>query len=407
MFSLYKVSNTQGRQSPKWHAQFYVSGPSGGRVRRRKSTGTTDRSEANEIALEWFRTEQLARKGMLTASKARDLISEVYERHSGEKLIHATLKGWADEWIEQKRASLSPKSMTRYDGVVRNFLARIEGKADCPISQFTISDAHRFRSSVLSTGKSNHSVNLDFKIIGSMFRVAHRGGVIPSNPFDAVESLPNDTESHLPFTLEQVSLILSAAEGEWKGLVTLGFTTGGRLGDLAALTWESVDLAQGLLKFRQSKTRRHLKTRDVEIPLHPMLKAHLERFPIEGRKGFIHPSLAKIAEVKGTGGRQGLSRGFMEIMERAGIVDEAASPPSHDEALVKKGGRKGRRVRSRLSFHSFRHTLTSILHNAGVAPEVRQKITGHASLKVHQIYTHTELSTLRDAMELLPSVGIV
>ena len=404
MFSLYRVSNSHGKQSPKWHAQFYVSGPSGSRIRCRKSTGSTDRTEANEIAMEWFRTEQLARKGMLTATKARDLISEVYERHSGQKLVHATLKSWAKEWIEQKRASLSAKSISRYDGVVKNFLETVHDKVDCPISQFTISDAHRFRISVLATGKSNHSVNLDFKIIGSMFRVAHRGGIIPSNPFEAVESLPSDTESHLPFTMEQVSLIFSACQGEWKGLVTLGFTTGGRLGDLATLKWENVDLEEGILKFRQSKTRRHLKSRDVEIPMHPMLRGYLEGIESGCRKGFILPKLAQIAQVKGTGGRQGLSRGFMEIMEKAGVADGSDSTVSSTKPAAKKGGRKGRRARSRLSFHSFRHTLTSILHNAGVSAEVRQKITGHASQKVHQVYTHTELSTLREAIALLPGL---
>ena len=42
--------------------------------------------------------------------------------------------------------------------------------------------------------------------------------------------------------------------------------------------------------------------------------------------------------------------------------------------------------------------------NAGVAVEVRQKFTGHASAEMNQHYTHHEIATLRAAIEKLPDV---
>lgn len=47
------------------------------------------------------------------------------------------------------------------------------------------------------------------------------------------------------------------------------------------------------------------------------------------------------------------------------------------------------------SFQALRHFFTSALANAGVAPEVRMKLTGHKSTTVHRGYTHHELETLR------------
>jgi hypothetical protein len=41
-----------------------------------------------------------------------------------------------------------------------------------------------------------------------------------------------------------------------------------------------------------------------------------------------------------------------------------------------------------------------------VPVEVRQKFTGHASAEMNQHYTHTEIATLREAVEKLPSLGI-
>jgi site-specific recombinase XerD len=75
-----------------------------------------------------------------------------------------------------------------------------------------------------------------------------------------------------------------------------------------------------------------------------------------------------------------------------------------DQQQVKgKGGKQGRKF-SKLSFHSLRHTFTSALANAGIPPEVRQKLTGHADAGRHQKYTHLELQPLKQAIATLPSV---
>src|SRR5262245_46570877 len=72
---------------------------------------------------------------------------------------------------------------------------------------------------------------------------------------------------------------------------------------------------------------------------------------------------------------------FARIMERAKVRGEVAR---------KRAGESGRAVNS-LSFHSFRHTLTTIMANADVPAEVRQKFTGHASAEMNHHYTHHEI----------------
>ena len=86
---------------------------------------------------------------------------------------------------------------------------------------------------------------------------------------------------------------------------------------------------------------------------------------------------------------------FARIMENARVRGEVSR-----ERL----GEKGRSVNT-LSFHSFRHTLTRIMANAGVPVEVRQKFTGHASAEMNQHYTHHEIATLRAAVSVIPSIS--
>lgn len=54
--------------------------------------------------------------------------------------------------------------------------------------------------------------------------------------------------------------------------------------------------------------------------------------------------------------------------------------------------------------HSLRHKFTSLLANQNVEAKVRQELTGHASDKAHQINTHLDTQTLRDAINTLPSL---
>jgi integrase len=59
---------------------------------------------------------------------------------------------------------------------------------------------------------------------------------------------------------------------------------------------------------------------------------------------------------------------------------------------------------SALSFHSLRHSFSSILANAGISEELRMTIVGHTTRDMHAKYTHHELARLRDAISVLPRV---
>jgi integrase len=75
---------------------------------------------------------------------------------------------------------------------------------------------------------------------------------------------------------------------------------------------------------------------------------------------------------------------------------------------MKKAGIEGKRIEasggrtlSSLSFHSLRHSFNSAMANAGVAQEIRQKLTGHSSAEMNKRYTHHELEPLRAAIGLI------
>ena len=70
---------------------------------------------------------------------------------------------------------------------------------------------------------------------------------------------------------------------------------------------------------------------------------------------------------------------------------------------AKEGG-QGRTVRS-LTFHSLRHSFNSAMANAGVAQEIRMKLTGHTSADMNKGYTHLEMESLRAGISVLSNIA--
>ncbi|HKN87931.1 MAG TPA: hypothetical protein VJV04_13800, partial [Nitrospiraceae bacterium] len=59
-------------------------------------------------------------------------------------------------------------------------------------------------------------------------------------------------------------------------------------------------------------------------------------------------------------------------------------------------------IRGKKALHSFRGTVISRLHTAGVKGETVRALTGHAGVDVHEtVYLHLPLSVLKEAVEKL------
>jgi integrase len=119
--------------------------------------------------------------------------------------------------------------------------------------------------------------------------------------------------------------------------------------------------------------------------MHYHVIEHLKFLSTFGTNGFLCPKLAS----KGPGGKHGLSESFKRIAKKAGL-----------DLMTVKG--KGIRKFSKRTFHSLRHSFNSALANAGVAEEVRMKLTGHSSKEMNQNYTHLQAATLKNAIKALP-----
>ena len=367
-------------RSPYWFACYTDS--TGRRLK--KSTGLTSKSKALEVAHRLQKASDEARRGVLTEARTRELLSEVLQTVNGEGLRVFTLEQWLDHFVKQKRKSRSDKTAARHEQMMREFIEFLGPRARLNIAAITSKDIADFRDHREGQGLAPATVNLDITILSAAFNAAWKQGHISVNPCAAIEPLKDKAQRKHVFTPEQVSALVKTAEGDWKGLVLLAFYTGARLSDAANLRWSNVDLVSEIKTIRFQPTK---GGNEVVTAVHSALEDFLLSLPTpKSDDAFLFPSLAQRNVSP-------LSKAFRKIMEEARI----------EQRVIRERSKSGRSVNA-LSFHSLRHSFSSILANAGIAEEVRMTLTGHTTRAIHRGYTHHELQRLRDAVSVLPRI---
>jgi integrase len=314
----------------------------------------------------------------------------MYERTVGEPLHFHTARAFLTEWVESKKNETEVRAWLKYNQIVTEFLAHVGAKADRLLREITQADIRSFRDALKRKGLAAPTVNHAVKILRMPFKAAHDAGYIDINPNTKNSVRPVKDEARNVekdvFTQEQLKDLLKAAPSEdWKGAILCGYYSGLRLRDIADLEWSAVDLDRRIITVTTRKTRKR-----VTVPVHPQFAAWLEKQTRGISKAPVFPTLA----AKAGGGKSGLSMAFKRIMDRAEIKGR----------LLREANGEGR-SQSRLSFHSLRHGFVSAMANAGVAQELRQKLTGHASAEMNAQYTHHEIEALRAAVSVIPSIG--
>lgn len=338
--------------------------------------------------------ERAARGELRRETDIRDTLLSLVEMAGGPRLRPQTAEEFFHAWVEDAEAvGKAGTTLARYRQVRRDFLAHLGDKARAPAENITAEDVKGFTHELAARGRASKTVSNVLKILRIPFAEACRMGRLTFNPAAAVKPPSVVSVERAAFTPGEIDALLAAAEGvehgaEWVTAIHLGYFAALRLGDATGLRWGAVDFTRKVIAFTPEKTRG--RGREVEIPMHPRLEARLLRLPApDNPEALVTPNLALRA-----GGRAAASKAFAKIAHAAGI----------DNVRKRSQAREGGRTVSTKSFHSLRHSLTSHLAAAGVAPEVRMKFTGHTDTRTHAGYTHLEIENLRAELAKLPAL---
>ena len=363
--------------------------PDGRRTQR--STGATDKKQAQRIANQFEDAARAASQGRFIESRARKAIADIYALANVDTLPGSTVTDFMEAWLKRKELEAGEKTHSRYSTVAAQFTAHLGAKAKRDIANVTAADITKFRDT-LAKRVTTGTVNVSLKILRSAFAQARRDGLIDVNEAERVTLLKRkDRFERRPFTLPELRRILEVATDEWRGMILFGIYTGQRLGDIAALTWQNVDLQREELRLVTGKTGR----RQI-IPLAPPLLRYVEALPAGDKPDApLFPRIYDIAQRHQHAGN--LSNEFFNTLVAAGLAQKKTHKTTGK-------GRAAKREQNEISFHSLRHTATSLLKSAGVSDAVAMEFVGHDSATVSRQYTHISTEALKHAAAKLPDV---
>lgn len=387
------------------------------RVQWKRSTHTGDRKKARRIADELEEAAQGKKDtwqvrqfldeipDLVTRRGLYRVFDEVIRKTVGGGLGGKSVRAFLDAWLERTRGEVAKTTVSKYERVKTLFLESLGGLAEQDLTTVKREDITRFRDAEAGRA-STATANNHLKVVRIMFGAAEADGLIVRNEARLVKRLKSKSEAakRRAFTMDELQRVLAVAGTEWRSMVITGLYTGARLGDVARLTWQSVDMERGEIRFATRKTGR-----DMVIPIAEPLRTHLLTLPAgDDPRQPLHPKAFKTVTQQGRTGT--LSNQFSDLLAQAGLVDarktaEEAVPENAAHHGKRNGkGRASRRVASEITFHSLRHTATSLLKSAGVSDAVAMDIIGHESAEMSRHYTKIEDKAKRDAVNALPDV---
>ena len=311
-----------------------------------------------------------------------------------------------EAWFGERRQGMS--AQRRHRVAVRRF---VELHGDLPVRHITRDQVRSFtkaiedlpdhrrlpskqRGGLADPGRdvprvSAKTVERHLTSIKALLAFTTDQGWTPSNVAIGIRA-PKDTRPQAgrrrPFTREERIRILAQAveeggeNGDMAWLIRLSAYTGARLEELASLPSSNVREIDGTicieiddLNGRSAKTPGSVRS----IPLHPQISEAFIAWLGE-RQGEVVFKTFKCA----LDGRYAnkVSGDFARLMDRAGLSDP------------------------RLTFHSLRHTLKREMSNAGIDPDVRRAVLGHAPKDAHDGYAGASLWAVSRELAKLPAL---
>ena len=281
-----------------------------------------------------------------------------------------SLQSFIKDFLAYAEVSCSPKSVRLYRNTLRNFLSVIGDKL---LVYVTPKDVDEFRTQRLRQ-VSPVSVNVDLRMLRAAFYTALRWKLLPENPFTRVSFVRIPDQQPVYLSKEDIQRLLLVVSEAWlKELILVAVSTGLRRGELLNLKWKDVDFERRILYIQSSDDFRTKAGRRRAVPMsEPVL------------------------QILWSKGRRSLSENVFTL-NGSRISEDWLT--HRFKSYIRKAS-----LNPKLHFHSLRHTFATWLVQEGVSIYEVQKLLGHSSISVTQVYSHLAASELHGAVNKIQVV---
>jgi integrase len=298
-----------------------------------------------------------------------------------------TFHEFASQWFDAHRHEILPASAADYKWTLTGHLLPFFGEHH--LSQITTSEIDRYKAAKVRARElgtqervlANSSINETLNLMAQVLEVAVEYGHIQFNPARGRRRRLKATPPRRTWLEpEQVKPLLDATIRRFRGgksqpdprtrvLFATAICTGLRVGELLALRWGEIDLAQGRLTVTRSKTAAGTGR---QIDLWPEIRETLIAYRAETRHRLAEDHVFATRTGKADL-RSNISRRLKRAVLRANKVLVEEQIPS---------------IALDLTPHSLRRTFATLLYLRGESPAYVMNQMGHADPQLAlRIYT--------------------
>ena len=343
----------------------------------RKMASIFKRKDTGSWYVQWTHRGKLFREKVGKSKElAKIRLGEITRKKElGQLFVNTdmSLKDLMDRFKKSLQTDpLSERTRMRMENIFNNFEGYCKKENLRKLNQFDFTVLYEYITHRIIEDKiAPKTANMEISILKRIFNFAVKHRYMVENPADDLVQKKLNRKEPRYFNTEEIEFLLTNA-GKYEPFFMVLLHTGLRASDAGDLRWSDIDLEKGLLRIIQEKTERRLT-----IPINDTLKNYLLDYATEGDQLF--PDLNRDS-------RREKVRRFMQ-------------------KLFREKGYKWKRV----GCHTFRHTFASHLVINGASIYDVQKLLGHKSIYMTQIYAHLSENATRRAVDLLefnPKSGI-
>ena len=272
---------------------------------------------------------------------------------------------------------VSPNTVAAYISDVGKLITWCEEEQRDPVT-LTLDDLETFSASLHDLGIASSSHARILCGVRAFYQYLTIDGYVEQDPSELLESPIQD--KHLPDVLstEEGDMIINAIDlSKWEGqrnraIIEVLFSCGLRVSELITLTLSNIYEEDGFVRILGKGNKERL------VPISGRALHELHLWYMDRRQMKIKPGEEDYVFLNRRGAHLTRTMIFIMIKQYAAMAG----------------------IRKTISPHTLRHSFATALLEGGASLRVIQTLLGHESIGTTEIYTHIDMSTLRQEIEL-------
>ncbi len=300
-------------------------------------------------------------------------IAKEKERQKKENITFNTV--WKQYFPNQK-LSVTPRSYMREESLFKIWISPVIG--DMSMKNINTINLQKIRHNMEKVGRSARSICYAFDLIRQVFNFANKNKLINcTSPTKNIKKPKKDNKRHRYLSPEEAHLLLSELRKRSPSLYQMALISihcGLRAGEIFNLKWFDIDFQNNRLILRDTKGGRDrfpLMTNEVKNILNSKTIGNSDDLVFPDRKG---------------NKRKAISKSFLHTVNDLGFNKGISDN------------------KSKVVFHTLRHTFASWLVQKGVSIYEVSKMLGHSTISMSERYAHLAPSNYENSVKVIETI---